>query len=311
MLWLTKGLVELGHRVYIGARRGSRLPDGAVLLPFDPAESSARDLLKKIPRDIDVVHFMAPPEEGVIEMLECAALLTVHGNGKKGEIFPLNTVFLSRDHAERHGASVFVYNGIDPAEYIFNPNSETRDHLLFLSKTTWSVKNLRGAISVCSRAKRKLIIAGGERPVSLRAKSLFIPGAKWIGSVAGRTKAELIANAQALIFPIIWPEPFGLVIAEALMSGTPVLASPRGSVPELLTPQVGAIIEDHKWVEVLRNRDSVWKPEDCRARAMQLFHYRKMAESYERLYHQLKDGKKLHDKNPVGQGFVVEKWRSI
>ena len=81
-----------------------------------------------------------------------SAPLTVHGNGKPGERFPLNTAFLSADHASRHGAGVFVYNGIDPDECRFSDGQDKTDWYLFLSKTSWSVKNVSGAMRLVSKA---------------------------------------------------------------------------------------------------------------------------------------------------------------
>lgn len=310
VLWLAKGLVERGHEVWVGALEGSQLPPGARLLAFSREQSSAWELLKRLPAGVDVVHWMAPPEEGVCEKLPCASLLTVHGNGKPGEIFPLNTVFLSRDHARRHGAEAFVYNGIDPAEYRFEPGASRDGSLLFLSKTSWSVKNLGGAIRICSQAGASLKIAGGNRPWGRRLQAAISPRMNWVGAVGGEKKARLLAEARALVFPVLWPEPFGLVVVEALISGTPVLASRRGSLPELVTSDVGALLESPEdanseklWVEKVSElaRDPAlrWCPEACRARALEHFHYLKMAEGYENAYNKVTTGAKLHQSPPV------------
>jgi glycosyltransferase involved in cell wall biosynthesis len=67
--------------------------------------------------------------------------------------------------------------------------------------------------------------------------------------VGGRRKAELIAGARALLFPIRWDEPFGIVVAEAMVSGTPVITTPRGSMPELVTPDVGFLCQNESELE--------------------------------------------------------------
>jgi glycosyltransferase involved in cell wall biosynthesis len=246
-----------------------------------------------------------------MEALPCPSLLTVHGNGKPGERFPLNTVFLSRDHARRHGGEAYVYNGIDPAEYRFASAPDKDSRLLFVSKTSWSVKNLKGAVRICEQARAVLKIAGGNRPWGLRIKSAFSSRLDWVGPVSGETKAMLLAQARALLFPVTWHEPFGLVVVESMMSGTPVLASRQGSLPELVTPETGALLEvpttpdsEQAWVDQIRrimdpDARSLWSAEACRERAMTYFHYLKMAEGYENAYKRITSGEALNPSVPV------------
>lgn len=308
VLWLAQGLRDRGHEVWIAAKKGSELPESVRLLSMSEPEIGAIDLLKKLPPGMDVIHFMAPPEEAVWEKLPCAGVLTVHGNGKPGERFPLNTVFLTQDHALRHGANVFVYNGIDPAEYQFEPELKRKENgYLFLSKTSWKVKNLVGAMRICARANVSLSIAGGSRPIIRRIEAQFRPKMKWIGPVNGKLKAQILAQSRALLFPVLWPEPFGLVVVEALMSGTPVIASKKGSLPELLPPDVGALLEspvsdetETQWVNFLQEqRNQFWNPERCRSWALEKFHYSQMAEGYEALYKRVIQGEQLHNIHPI------------
>jgi glycosyltransferase involved in cell wall biosynthesis len=303
VLWLAAGLQERGHEVFVAALAGSRLPSGVQLISVPADRTSAWDLLPLLPPGIDVVHFMAPPETGVFEKLPCAGLLTVHGNGKPGEVFPLNTVFLSADHAHRHGAKAYVHNGIDPREYHYDPRVAKADGLLFLSKTSWRVKNLAGAMKLSSQAGVKLTIAGGGRPWGRRIQATLSSRMQWAGAVSGNEKARLLSAARALIFPVLWSEPFGLVVVEAMISGTPVIASRCGSLPELVTPEVGALLDPpttpesiQSWVEVMQSavtQRSPWQPEACRQRAMTEFHYLKMAEGYENAYKKVIQGEAL------------------
>jgi glycosyltransferase involved in cell wall biosynthesis len=297
VLWLARGLVERGHEVHVAARAGSVLPPGARLVECPENEAAGmEDLLGRLPKGLDLVHFQAPGAEPIAERYGAAALLTVHGNGKPGEVFPRNTVFLSGDHARRHGGREFVYNGIDPSEFEFRKKKE--GWFLFLSKTSWKVKNLSGAMDLAARAKRPLRIAGGARPWGARVRAALSPGFNWEGPVANPRKKELLAGAGALVFPVLWDEPFGLVVAEALMSGTPVLGSARGSLPELITPEVGAILRgDGEWVEALR-AEPRWSAEACRSRAEKLFHYSRMAEGYEKVYQKVAAGQLLHPAEP-------------
>lgn len=311
VLWLAKGLAELGHDVTVGALAGSRMPEGVKLLAFEPDAVSAHELLRRLPPGTDVVHFQAPPEAGVLDSLPCGGVLTVHGNGKPGEVFPRNTVFLSADHARRHGASAHVHNGIDPAEYRFDPRAK-EDWVLFLSKTSWRVKNVAGAVSLCARAGVPLRVAGGNRPLRTRARVALHewglpPRMRWVGPVAQAAKADLLAAARAMVFPVRWPEPFGLVVAEALISGTPVIASRLGSLPELVDDSVGALFDlttasgREGMIDALsrvHRGDHEWSPEVCREHAMARFHYSVMAKRYESVYGQVAAGQYLHEKEP-------------
>lgn len=308
VLWLAKGLLERGHDVWVGALSGSQLPHGARLLEIDPNQSSATDLLKKLPAGLDVVHFMAPPESGVLEQLGSAGVVTIHGNGKPGERFPRNTLFLSQDHAKRHGATAFVHNGIDPKEVAFQPDAKTESYL-FLSKTSWKVKNLAGAMRLCSVADVPLRIAGGNRPFGLRLEALFRSRFIWEGKVSGEKKANLLTTARGLVFPVLWSEPFGLVVVEALMAGTPVLAPRRGSLPELVHSGVGALLESEEaWIEALKRPCGYWDPRQCREWALSRFHYRNMAEGYEKAYRKVVGGEDLNAVEPetVDSGMALQ-----
>jgi len=292
VLWLGRGLRDLGHEVTIAALSGSTLPPGIQLLPIDPNHKSDEVLLERLPAGTDIVHFMAPPSALTQAKLNSPFLLTVHGNGKPGESYPTNSVFLSQDHANRHGSETFVYNGIDPDEYRFE--NKKSDWALFLSKTSWKVKNVDGAARYAKKAGCHLKIAGGNRPYGLRLQSLFSPNLRWVGPVSGDKKARLLAEAKFLLFPIRWAEPFGLVMAEAWMSGTPVLASPLGSAREMVSSEVGLLpANDFEWDEAIRTGFRALKPEACREWAIKKFHYQKMCENYESLYKRTITGEKL------------------
>jgi len=109
-------------------------------------------------------------------------------------------------------------------------------------------------------------------------------GVRYLGEVHGVAHARLLAGARALLFPVEWNEAFGLVVAEALMSGTPVIGSRNGACPELITPDVGFVCSTvEEFVQAIQRADEI-SPAACRAKAMRDFHYRKMAEGYVRQY---------------------------
>jgi glycosyltransferase involved in cell wall biosynthesis len=84
--------------------------------------------------------------------------------------------------------------------------------------------------------------------------------------------------------PALWDEPFGLTLVEALMSGTPVLGTPRGALPEIVTPDVGALGSTLDDLVRLRASLVACDPANCRARAERWFDHRRMASEYVRMY---------------------------
>ncbi len=300
VLWLATGLRDLGHEVWIAALEGSQMPVGIGLIPIPRADRSAQSLLGRLPAGVEIVHFHAPPEAGFVAAASVAHVTTIHGNGKPGEVFPKDSVFLSADHARRHGRAAFIYNGLDASEFSLRAK-DSGAAPLFLSKTTLRTKNLRGAIEIARRIGSGLTIAGGNRPFGLRARAA-LSGQKWIGPVSGERKAKILADASALLFPVVWDEPFGLVMAEAMFSGTPVLGADRGSIPEVLAEGGGialplpsgpgdepAFANWRASYEKLRR----FEPEALRALALRRFSHRQMAESYVAVYKKVIRGDSL------------------
>jgi glycosyltransferase involved in cell wall biosynthesis len=289
--WLCKGLAELGHEVTLLAPPGSVPAPGVRLREIRPEAGFVEQVRAALPHGVDLLHTHVPFSSEDEARIGVRLVTTIHGNGKPGEWFSPGAVFVSANHARRHGRTEFVHNCIDPAEFHSTSQAHIRRNgLMFLSKTNWSVKNLRGAASVARRAGVSLQVAGGTRPWSVRLECALRPSWKWWGPVSGRSKADLLVSGRAMIFPILWEEPFGIVVAEALCSGTPVLATPRGSLPELIDDRVGRLIpweDQDQWISTVQSLESGalrFDPEVCRALALERFHYLKMAEAYVRLY---------------------------
>lgn len=301
--WLCKGLVELGHEVTLLAPAGSVPAPGVRWVRIDTTQSFLGEVMKGISGEHDVLHTLVPFSRVEEARLPLPLLTTIQGNGREGEIFSPWSVFVSANHARRHGRTAFVHNGVDPGEFLSDElASRRRSGLVFLSKTSWSVKNLRGAAALARKSGVPLAIAGGSRPYSIRLEAAFRRKWKWWGPVSGPRKAEFLASGRAMIFPILWEEPFGIVVVESLLSGTPVLATPRGSLPELLGPEVGRLIpweDQSRWLETLEDLESgrlCFDSEQCRLWARERFHYRKMAEEYVTLYR----------RRLAGQSFLLE-----
>jgi len=270
---LVRALAALGHRITLLAQPGTKVAEAAKIVEVAPRllKDSNVDLKKFLPDNADILHAHLPLKQGPKGL---PFVQTLHGNWKPNTPLPPNTIFLSRDHAARHGSTAFVYNGLDPAEYIYRRRKEQWD--LFLGKLH-SDRGYHWAVDAAKRTGRPLIIAGGWRPS-------FTGGIRYVGEVGGKRKAVLLARARCLWMPAQWDEPFGLPTIESLFSGTPVLGTKRGALPEILTPDVGATcatLEDMiKAAETIGTRS----PEACRARAERHFTHVKMAESYVRMY---------------------------
>lgn len=274
---LVRGLAALGHRVTLLAPPGTRVHEAMVVAVPPKKLADPALLAASVPRDADIVHAHYPLRRGpgAVPFIQ-----TVHRNLKPGTPLYPNCVFLSRDHARRHGSEVFVYNGLDPAEYVFRrfPRRPSQ-YDLFLGKLHRS-KGYHWAVEAAKHTGHRLIVAGGWRPS-------FTGSIKYVGEVDGTTKAALLARARCVWNPAEWDEPFGLVTIEALLSGTPVLGTHRGALPELITPEVGALCDTMEEMiaaaETIHTRD----PASCRARAERGFTHLVMAEAYLRMYHAL------------------------
>ncbi len=263
---LAKTQAEFGHEVSVLCLPGSRLPFAKVIEWNEP-----RDPRKLVPEGIEILHFHGLPIPGLEALPH---VCTIHGNGKAGEEFPANSLFVSEDHARRHGWTEFVHNGIDPDEY---PLVSTRDagRFVFLAKAAWKVKNLRGAVRVAKAAGGRIEVMGGARPWWCLSRR-----ARFHGSIGGETKLRLLQGAQALLFPVLWDEPFGLAVVEALACGTPVVATPRGSLPEILTPECGVLADDFGGLVRGAAAAARLDPRACRERVVVAFNHRRMTQKY-------------------------------
>lgn len=279
--WLGKAQAEMGHSVRFLCRAGSKIPFAETLeLPREYP-----DLNPYIPRGTDIVQLYGTPRFKI----DTPYLVNIGGNGKPGESYATNTVFVSEDHARRHGWKEYVHNGIDLAEY---PLGKKKDgYALFLAKASWKVKNLNGAIRIARESGLPLFVAGGKAWFWKR-------GVRSFGMVDGEKKLDLLRHAQVMLFPVIWEEPFGLAVVEALACGTPVVATPRGALPEILTPYCGILGESHEQLVQGVQRAKGFEPEACRDRVVARFTHIHMAQGYLRYYKKILESGKIADGNP-------------
>lgn len=282
-----RALAERGHRITVVCGQGSELPF-ATVIPIDARRARAGDfsLDPHLPDNLDIVCSFIP----VHRPPSVPWVWRLAGNLRPGRTAPPNTIYVSSNHAERNGSRSFVLNGVDPTEFAFQPRKASFD--LFLGRLH-RVKGYRWAIEGARRARRKLLLAGGWRPS-------FRPGIRYIGMVDGARKRQLLADARCLWMPALWDEPCAGVLLESLMSGTPVLGTRRGCLPEIVSPNVGILGDSvDELVEGAARIDRI-DPAACRARAERWFSSERMASEYERFFqHYVRTGV-LPEGEPAG-----------
>jgi glycosyltransferase involved in cell wall biosynthesis len=201
---------------------------------------------------------------------------------------PPNWVVVSRSLARTYDHWRVVVNGVDPGQLIYSASKE--DYLLFACRADAADEKGLGLALVLAKEVgyplTVMVSSESEEVMSELAARCLRWGARFVGDARGPHKAELFAGARALLFPTSMEEGCPIVIAEALMSGTPVIASPRGACPEMVTPDVGFICStEAEYLHSLQRVGSI-RPEDCRRKALAEFHHLEMARKYVAAYEQ-------------------------
>lgn len=317
---LTEELVRRGHEVTLFASGDSKT--SAHLVPIVDAAlwrhpqyenftafwAIALGKVARQAREFDIVHnhldFVAFPQA---RCLPCPTVSTIHGRLDLVELAPLYEEFcdvplISISEAQRRPVPwanwvATIHHGIDLDTFTFNPHPG--GYLAFLGRITPD-KGLDTAIRVARRAGIPLKIAARE-PLTIRGDQntdmdrdyyagvirplLQEPDVEFIGEVGGKDKDAFLNNAAALLFPIRWPEPFGLVMAEALACGTPVVALREGSVPEVIEHGRTGFIARHEdeLVQAVHQIGTIDRGR-CRAEALRRFSAERMTEQYEQVY---------------------------
>lgn len=289
VIWdLGKALIAAGHRVSYLVPQPSSCPFAAVL----PLRTN-QPWNAQIPNDVDLVHFQFHPKQSI----DKPYLMTEHGNARKRKPLPLNTVFVSRNHAQRYGSAHCVLNGLDWSAYGPVDFDQPRQRFHFLGKGSWSVKNLRGAIQVAHRAGVELDVMGADRFQFKRGLRLtFSRRIHFHGMVGGDIKNRLLNSSRGMVFPVRWHEPFGLAIIESLYFGCPVFATPYGAIPEIVGSSLGHLATSAgDLAESLHTAHRI-DPRDCHQHALTHFSAQRMAKDYLQFYERILDGESLHQK---------------
>lgn len=188
-------------------------------------------------------------------------------------------------HANWQGT---VYHGLPPELYTFHP--EPAQYLAFLGRIA-PEKRVDRAIQIAIRAGMELRIAAKVDRTDVQyfeeqiRPMLDHPLIHYVGEISEQEKCDFLGNARALLFPVDWPEPFGLVMAEAMACGTPVIGYRRGSVPEVIDHGAsGFVVDDEAGaLDALAQLDRISR-QRCRRLFEERFSVARMADDYVALY---------------------------
>lgn len=314
---LSQALAQLGHEVTVFASADSQLP-GCILsaqrpqalrldsspLTSDVASHLAMlDEVRRRADEFDVLHFHTdllhlPFFEDMAER----TLTTLHGRldlqdlphvYRRWRQYPL--VSISNDQRRplpfAHWAGT-VYHGLDPQQYKFHARP-TGQYLAFLGRISPEKRPDR-AIRIAQQAGIPLKIAakvdGQDKAYYEQTIKPLLqdPNIEFVGEINDQQKSEFLGNACGLLFPIDWPEPFGLVMIEAMACGTPVIAFRCGSVPEVVDPNVTGFIVDTEAqaVAACQRLDELDRAQ-VRQQFCKRFSAQTMASAYVGIYQQL------------------------
>jgi glycosyltransferase involved in cell wall biosynthesis len=317
VFYLTEELVGQGHDVTLFASGDSvtsaRLVAGCEqALRLNPAVRDPipyymlmLDKVRRMASEFDVLHFHIDQFHfPLFRAHSHGTLTTLHGRQDLPDLKPLYAGFadmplasISRAQRKPIADANFVGNvphGL-PANLLRSTLLARGGYLAFLGRIS-PEKRVDRAIHIARAIGLPLKIAAKVDRVDEPyfrteiAPLLVQPGVEFIGEINERQKADFLGDARALLFPIAWPEPFGLVMIEAMACGTPVIAFRAGSVPEVIEDGVTGRIVDSvdEAVECVAEM-ATWDRRACRAAFERRFTAHRMALNYTRVYESLQE----------------------
>ena len=313
---LVRGLAERGHQLTLVAHPDSRSP--GELVPYGaPPHRSDRARLAELVQvgralwrrrdDVDVIHSFgrlaamvpvlplrqlpkiqsyqrAVPWNGVRRAVRLAGQ-SIHFTAASASMYhnaPPDRTGTGRWHT--------IFNSVELAKFSFAPRVDPEAPLVFLGRLE-PFKGAHHAIAIAASSGRRLVIAGNQVPAAADyfareiAPRVDDRQVQYVGRVDDKQKSELLGGAAALLMPVTWEEPFGLVMAEAMACGTPVIGFAAGSVPEVVRDGVTGYVcrtvaEASQAVARLDRLARAAVRADCEAR----FSDAAMVTAYEELY---------------------------
>lgn len=312
--YLTEELVRQGHEVTLFATADSvtkaRLIPGVEQslraemwnrswLAYDAIQM---DKIAKLAKNFDIIHFHTDYLHfSLVPYLDAAHVTTLHGRLDLPELNPLfkhfsNCPMVSISNSQRTPLpwanwSQTVYHGLPEDLYKFHP--EPGEYFSFIGRLS-PEKRVDRAIEIAIACNTPLYVAAKidkadeayfEREI--RAK-LDHPLIHFIGEINEEKKHALLSRSKALLFPIDWPEPFGLVMIEAFSCGVPVIAYPHGSVPEIIKEGVnGFLVHDQQQAVAAAKEIGQIDRAQCRETFMRRFTASHMAKNYLQVYEKI------------------------
>jgi len=306
---LAEGLRERGHDVVVYANGEStvRCPVRWVYAESQwPLRNAADGTLRNLHHtgwavrdaagdDFDVIHVNDANALPFTGFTAKPSVLTLHHPHEPElsdfyQAYPdVTFVAISEDQRRRERMPRLrtIHHGLRTTDYRLGNGK--REYLCFLGRIT-PEKGTHNAIEIARRTGIPLKIAGEVQPMFKayweREIRPHVDGRliEYVGEATPDVKNELFPHARALLFPIQWDEPFGLVMIEAMACGTPVLALRRGSVPEVVVDGVSGWTSDSVEELAMRASNLDLEPERCRQYVAQRFSLERMVKDYEALY---------------------------
>lgn len=306
---LVAGLTARGHEVVLFGHRDSKVPCELVAYPgttsrsvVDSVRNMAAIAARVVGGGFDIVHsfgrlaYLAPlARHPVRKIMSYQRAITPSSVSRARRLFGDTIHFTACSRhmigpVESLATWHVVYNGVPVGSYPFQARVDPDAPLVFVGRLE-AIKGPHLAIEAARRAGRRLILAGNvepaHRPYFEAAIRPFLDGASvaYVGPVDDREKSALLGRAAALLMPILWDEPFGIVMAEALACGTPVVGLRRGSVPEVVRHgTTGFVCDDvDGLVQAIACIDRIDRAA-CRADAERRFSDSVVVSDYEALY---------------------------
>ena len=313
--YLTEGLVALGHDVTLFASGDSiTAADLAPCVPqalrLDPLIRDPipyymlmLDRVRRRAHEFDILHFHIDQFHfPIFRSMAGRTVTTLHGRQDLSDLLPLYVGFddmplVSISNAQRRpipkaNFAATVHHGL-PLDLHGSGDARKRNYLAFLGRISPEKRPDR-AIAIARALGIPLKIAAKvDKADEAYFRSEIAPllqgsGVEFIGEINDQQKTEFLGNALALLFPIDWPEPFGLAMIEAMACGTPVLAFGCGSVPEIIDEGVtGAVVDTMAEAIAAVPRLIAFDRAKVRQRFEQRFSAERMAADYVTVYREL------------------------
>jgi glycosyltransferase involved in cell wall biosynthesis len=306
---LARGLAARGHTVRLFTVRDSTCPVERRWI-FDQAAGTIRDAelegvhalaAYEALHDVDVVHdhtVLGPLLAAASACPRIPTAFTVHGPVKSlsGRVLAQvarHAALVAISHGQRRSAphlpfAAVIHHGIDTD--VYSPGPGGGGYLLFVGRMS-PAKGVHRAVAIARRAGMPLVVVAKMwDPAEVEyfrsaVEPLLHPGVELLLDADRGRRIELLQRAEALLNPICWPEPFGLVMAEALACGTPVVGSPCGAAPEIVDDgRTGFLRESDDDLVAALARLGDLNRSDCRIAAVQRFSVQRMAQDHEALY---------------------------